>query len=150
MDFNDIFPEGLDITDAYNQLDPVAIYILTMALYALFIFKFYWFVGSKDVFGLGVSKYEQAKFKAARVFSHLTLYMGKYLFIFPLVAFFWFAVLLGNRSGVPGNSSDYCGGGRYHQNQRLHHLGPFKRLGQNTPFWCVGLCNHRSFVLRCL
>jgi hypothetical protein len=34
MDFNDIFPEGLDITDAYNQLDPVAIYNLTMALYA--------------------------------------------------------------------------------------------------------------------
>ncbi|MBC8281076.1 MAG: hypothetical protein H8E48_09855 [Chloroflexi bacterium] len=93
MDFNEIFPAGLDITDAYDQLEPVAIYILGMALYALFIFKFYQFVASKDIFGLDVSKYEQARFKAARVFLHLTLYVAKYLFIFPLVAFFWFAAI---------------------------------------------------------
>ncbi len=93
MDFNEIFPEGLDITDAYDQLEPVVIYILGMALYAVFIFKFYRFVASKDVFGLDVSKYEQARFKAVRVFLHLALYVGKYLFIFPLVAFFWFAAI---------------------------------------------------------
>ena len=52
MDFNDIFPEGLDFTEAYDLLEPVVIYILGMALYALFIFKFYRFVASKDIFEL--------------------------------------------------------------------------------------------------
>ena len=41
MDINDIFPRGLDITEAYNLLQPVVIYIVGMAIYALFIFKFY-------------------------------------------------------------------------------------------------------------
>ena len=93
MDFNDIFPEGLDFTEAYDLLEPVVIYILGMALYAVFIFKFYKFVASRDVFGLDVSKYENARLKAIRVFLHLFLYAAKYLFIFPLVAFFWFAAI---------------------------------------------------------
>lgn len=91
MEFKDIFPEGLDFTEAYDLLEPVAIYILGMSLYALFIFNFYKFVSSKDVFSLDVSRYEQSKYHAARVFLHVVLYAGKYLFIFPVVAFFWFA-----------------------------------------------------------
>lgn len=90
MDIKDIFPEGLDFTEAYDLLEPVAIYILGMSLYALFIFNFYKFVSSKDVFSLDVSRYEQSKYHAARVFLHVVLYAGKYLFIFPVVAFFWF------------------------------------------------------------
>jgi len=93
MDFYDIFPEGLDISEAYDLLEPVVIYILGMAVYALFIFKFYQFVASRDVFGLDVSRYENARFHAIRVFLHLFLYVAKYLFIFPLVAFFWFAAI---------------------------------------------------------
>ncbi len=77
MDINDIFPEGLDFTEAYDLLEPVIIYILGMALYALFIFKFYQFVASRDVFALDVSKYENARFHAIRVFLHLFLYAAK-------------------------------------------------------------------------
>lgn len=92
MDINDIFPEGLDFTEAYDLLEPVAIYILGMALYALFIFRFYQFVSSRDIFELDVSKYEESRFHALRVFLHIILYAGKYLLVFPVVAFFWFAV----------------------------------------------------------
>ncbi len=93
MDINDLFPEGLDLTEAYDLLEPVVIYILGMALYALFIFRFYQFVASRDIFAFDVSKYEQARFRAARVFLHGILYAGKYLFVFPVVAFFWFAAI---------------------------------------------------------
>lgn len=93
MDFYDIFPDGLDLNRAYDQLEPVAIFIIGMTLFALFVFKFYRFVSSKDVFELDVSRYEQARFRAARVFLHVVLYAAKYLFIFPLVAFFWFAAI---------------------------------------------------------
>ena len=93
MDIYDIFPDGLDFDRAYDQLEPVVIFILGMTVFALFVFKFYRFVSSKDVFALDVSKFEQSRFKAARIFLHVTLYAAKYLFIFPLVAFFWFAAI---------------------------------------------------------
>ena len=93
MDIYDIFPDGLDLERAYDQLEPVVIFIIGMTVFALFVFKFYQFVSSKDVFAFDISRYEQSKFKAARVFLHATLYATKYLFIFPLVAFFWFAAI---------------------------------------------------------
>jgi hypothetical protein len=83
----------LDLDRAYDQLEPVVIFIIGMTVFALFVFKFYHFVSSKDVFALDVSRYEQSKFKAARVFLHVFLYAAKYLLIFPLVAFFWFAAI---------------------------------------------------------
>ena len=93
MDINDIFPEGLDLTEAYELLEPVIIYILGMALYAFFIFRFYQFVASRDIFAFDVSRYEQARFRAARVLLRGIFYAGKYLFVFPVVAFFWFAAI---------------------------------------------------------
>ena len=93
MDFNDVFPQGLDISEAYDLLEPVVIYILGMAVYALFVFKFYNFVSSRDIFAFDVSRYEKARFRAARIFLHSIFYVGKYLFVFPIVAFFWFAAI---------------------------------------------------------
>jgi len=93
MDLKDFFPDGLDINRAYDQLEPVAICIFGMTVFALFVFNFYRFVSAKDIFGLDVSRYERSRFQAARVFLHIVLYAGKYLFIFPLVAFFWFAAI---------------------------------------------------------
>jgi len=74
-------------------LEPVIIYILGMAVYALFVFKFYQFVNARDIFAFDLSKYENSKFKVVRVFIHLVLYVAQYLFIFPIVAFFWFAAI---------------------------------------------------------
>lgn len=103
MDINDIFPAGLDLSDAYDLLEPVIVYILGMALYAVFIFKFYQFVASRDVFELNVSRYENSRFRALRVFLHIVFYAGKYLFIFPLVAFFWFAAITVMLAFLAGN-----------------------------------------------
>ena len=76
MDINDIFPEGLDLTEAYELLEPVVIYILGMALYALFIFRFYRSVASRDIFAFDVSRYEQARIRADRDFLHWIFYSG--------------------------------------------------------------------------
>jgi len=91
MEIKDFFPYGLDIEEAYNLLEPVALYILGMSIYTLFVFKFYRFLASKDIFAIDVSRYEESKYRAVRVFLQTTLYVAKYLFIFPLVAFVWFA-----------------------------------------------------------
>ena len=93
MDINDIFPKGLDVDDAWDLLWPLAVYILGMAVYAVFVFKFYRFVASRDMFELDVSKYEESRFQWVRVFLHIVFYVGKYIILFPVIAFFWFAVL---------------------------------------------------------
>ena len=91
MDFNDIFPNGLDITEAYDLLEPVVIYIVGMSVGVIFVFKFYQFVSSKHIFGFDVFKLGQSKSHSVHLLLHAVLYVGKYLISFPVAAFFWFA-----------------------------------------------------------
>ena len=93
MDINDIFTKGLDLYDALDLVWPVSIYVLGMAAYAIFVFKFYRFVAARDVFDLDLSRYEESSYRWIRSSLHFTLYGAKYLILFPVFAFFWFAVL---------------------------------------------------------
>ena len=93
MNLDSIFPNGLYIQDAYEMLLPVAIYVISMALYGMFIFRFYRFVASRDMFGMDLSRYEESRFRWVRRVLHVIMYIAKYLVVFPAFAFFWFAVL---------------------------------------------------------
>ncbi len=97
MDINSmidtVFPNGLRIEGAYELLRPVAIYVIGMVAYAVFIFKFYRFVASRDMFDLDLSKYERSRYPWLRRILHVLMYILQYLIIFPTFAFFWFAVL---------------------------------------------------------
>ena len=55
------------------------------------MFAFYRFFPSKDIFKFDISRYEESKHRAVHVVLHTALYVAKYLFIFPLVTFVWFA-----------------------------------------------------------
>ena len=93
MNINDIFTKGLDINDALDMLWPVLIYVLGMSVFAIFVFKFYRFVAARDVFELNLGRPEGLSFRWMRSLLHLVLYVVKYLALFPVFAFFWFAVL---------------------------------------------------------
>ena len=93
MEINDIFPKGLDIEVALDLLRPLAVYLVGMAIYAVFIFKFYRFLATRDMFELDFSKYEASRFKFVRILLHFVFYVLRYLILFPVFAFFWFAVL---------------------------------------------------------
>lgn len=93
MDINDLFPKGLDINDAVDLLGTVAVYVVGMAIYAVFIFKFYRFVASRDMFELDFSSYAESRFKFVRIVLHFVFYVLRYLILFPFFAIFWFAVL---------------------------------------------------------
>ena len=92
MDIN-IFTNGLDINDALDLLRPVAVYVLGITVYAIFVFKFYIFVASRDMFELNIARYAESRFRWAHVLFHFIFYVLKYIILFPAVAFFWFAVL---------------------------------------------------------
>ncbi len=93
MNLESIFPEGLYMVDALDLLGPVAVYVLGMSVYAIFIFRFYRFVASRDMFGLDFSRYEESRHRFVRRVLGVVMYVIKYLIVFPLFAFFWFAVL---------------------------------------------------------
>ena len=93
MDINDVFNTGLNMDDALGLLYDVAAYVVGMCIYAIFVFKYYRFVASKDMFGLDLSRFEERSFRWARSILHVILYAVKYLMVFPVFAFFWFAVI---------------------------------------------------------
>ena len=93
MDINDIFTKGFDFNDAWSVLWPVAIYVLGMSAYAVFVFKFYRFVAARDTFDFDLSRYEEVSYRFVRSTIHVVLYVFKYLILFPIFAFFWFAIL---------------------------------------------------------
>lgn len=93
MNIDDIFPVGLDINDAWDLLWPLAVYIAGLGVYAIFVFKFYRFVAARDMFELDTSRYAESRLRWVRAFLHVVLYLGKYILLFPIIAFFWFAIL---------------------------------------------------------
>ena len=90
---SDIFTKGLDISDALDLLWTAAVFMLLMSAYAVFVFKFYRFVASRDMFAIDLSRYEDVSLQWLRSSFHVVLYVLKYLVLFPVFAFFWFAVL---------------------------------------------------------
>ncbi len=93
MDINDIFSKGLNFNDAMDLLRPASTYVLLMAAYAIFVFKFYRFLAARDMFSVDFSRYEEVNLRWLRSALHMAFYVLKYLVLFPLAAFFWFAVL---------------------------------------------------------
>ena len=87
------FPNGLSLDAGMQILGPVAVYVLGMVGYAVFVFKFYRFVASRDMFSLDLSRYEESRAGVVRRLLRLVMYLIKYIVLFPAFAFFWFAVL---------------------------------------------------------
>ena len=93
MDINELFANGLNLNDAIDLLADVAVYVVGMAVYAVFVFNFYRFLAAKDMFQVDLSRYEQSRFRLVRRVLHVFFYVLKYIILFPIFAFFWFAVL---------------------------------------------------------
>ena len=93
MNVNDIFGSGFDLQEALDLLGPLSIYVLAIAGYGVLVFKYYRFVSSRDMFELDLSRYEGVSHRWLRSLLQVTLYVVKYLILFPVFAFFWFAVL---------------------------------------------------------
>lgn len=85
--------ERLNINEALVVLEPLIFFVFGMAIYAIFIFNFYRFVGRKDLFDFDLERYQQSAYPAMRMMLHFFGYVGKYLILFPVVAFAWFVIL---------------------------------------------------------
>lgn len=90
------------LLESYNNLTAgfpseaqifIKLLILTLivAVYAVFIWKFYIFISTRDILRLDLNKYNKLKHPFfAKIVSGI-LYFIEYIIIMPLLIFFWFA-----------------------------------------------------------
>ena len=95
----------ITVGEAITVIKPLAIFVLSIAIYSIFIFNFYRFIAKKDVFPLNLDKYNTSKSPALRKTLHFIFYVFKYILLFPIFSFFWFAILTILLSFLSKNSS---------------------------------------------
>jgi len=84
---------GFLTAEARLAMATLGIYAFSLAIYAVFIFKFYKFLAKKDIFHLELEKYSRSEHPGAKKFFAVISYLFKYLFIFPVVVFIWFTFI---------------------------------------------------------
>lgn len=82
----------LSVVEAKAFTYPLLLLTLGIAVYAIFIFKFYRFLATKNVFRLKLQQYS-GFFAGIEKFFSVVLYIAEYIIILPLFIFFWFLVL---------------------------------------------------------
>jgi hypothetical protein len=78
------FLSSISLDQAISTLQPLVLFVIGMIIYAVFIFKFYKFVGAKNVF----KPISKDATKLRKVLHGLD-----YIFFYPIIAFFWFLVM---------------------------------------------------------
>jgi hypothetical protein len=77
------------LSEALNVLQPLGILVLEMVIYAVLVFKFYKFLASRDIITVNLGRYKNTGIRFGRL---LTYFLQNVLF-FPVIIFFWFAIL---------------------------------------------------------
>ncbi len=66
--------------------------IVLVFLYAIFVWKFYRFIATKNIFGLDLNKYNHSNNPVTTKLLTGGLYFLEYVIILPFAIFFWFAI----------------------------------------------------------
>ena len=93
VNITEIQTASFSIGEAQAITAPLILFVLGISLYSLFIFKFYRFLARKDIFHLNLQKYSDNFFGFVGKLFGIVFYIVEYLIVFPLFAFFWFAVV---------------------------------------------------------
>lgn len=74
---------------AMELLIPFLIYLAGIVIYAMFIFHFYRYLASKNIFKLDLKKYDYSSFAFFKKLSSFYMYVLKYFILFPVFVSFW-------------------------------------------------------------
>ena len=81
-------------SEAFQIVKPAFWYMIAVAIYGLFLFKFYRFLARKDILTFNTNDYGKGNYPALDRTAGFSLYFLQVLVLFPLIVFFWFAVLI--------------------------------------------------------
>lgn len=91
--FVDIYNSVVNyIPKDYHTFLVLGFYIVLIAIYAIFIWKFYRFLARRDIIKLDLRKYNTSH-PGLRKFIATLLFLLEYIIILPFLIFFWFVIL---------------------------------------------------------
>jgi len=74
--------------------EPLALYVVGMAVYGIFVFELYHFISRKNIFELDLDEYAHGR-ERFKNFLKTALHFVKYLLIYPILPVAWFVVFTG-------------------------------------------------------
>ena len=77
------------IPENYRIFVNLGFFIIFIAIYAIFIWKFYRFLAKRDIFKLDLNKYNNATHPVSGKLLEVFFFCLKFLVIFPVIIFFW-------------------------------------------------------------
>ena len=86
---------SFDLLEAANVLGPLGIVVLSITVYGILVFHFYRFLARKDIIRLDLQKHNQARWPFLRKTISTVFYIVKFLLLYPIFVFVWFAVMAG-------------------------------------------------------
>jgi len=88
---------AFDITTLFTGEIPLALtlifFTVVIVIYSVFVFYFYRFLAKKNIIELNLNQYNQYANPAVVKFFAVIFYLIEYVIVFPVLTFFWFAVL---------------------------------------------------------
>jgi len=88
------------IQDMFNLVPPeyqllfnLFVYTFFIAIYSVFIWKFYKFLAEKEILKLNLRQYNYSKYPGLEKFFAIVLYTIEYIIVLPFLVLFWFAIL---------------------------------------------------------
>jgi hypothetical protein len=84
---------NFDINVEIPILEPLIGLIIGMAVYGIIVFRFYKLLAKRDLFTLNLEKHNSSKHSSFGKAIESTLYLFKYLLIFPIITFLSFVAL---------------------------------------------------------
>ena len=66
--------------------------VLLVLIFSVFVWKFHKFISRKNIFNLNLNKYNTSKHPVISKFLAIILYFIEYIFILPIMIFFWLAI----------------------------------------------------------
>lgn len=83
---------NLNLAEAYAVLMPLITFIAGIVIYSIFIFNFYRFLSRKNIFELNLEKHNTSKYPLIKKGMSSIIHFFKYILLFPIFTFIWFAV----------------------------------------------------------
>ncbi|MFH1711083.1 MAG: hypothetical protein ABH840_02110, partial [Nanoarchaeota archaeon] len=80
------------VPEQYMPFFSLGFYVIMIAIYAVFIWKFYRFLAKRDVFDLDLSKYNQGEHPGVKMFFAVLFFFLEYIIILPFLILFWFGI----------------------------------------------------------
>ncbi|MBL7051845.1 MAG: hypothetical protein ISS01_02040 [Nanoarchaeota archaeon] len=83
----------LSLATAITTIKPLSIFVAAMVIYAIFIFKFYRLIATRDIFDLNLQQYSsRSSWAWLQKLLSIFLYILEYLILFPVLVTIWFGV----------------------------------------------------------